>query len=81
MGSAGRSRREEGATAHWRRPEAYLDPGVRQACSALAQSAPDVVARGIARLAADLESGRWYDENRELLSLAEWDAGFRLIVG
>ena len=67
--------------AHWRRPEAYLDPGVRQACSALAQSAPDVVARGIARLAADLESGRWYDENRELLSLAEWDAGFRLIVG
>jgi SAM-dependent methyltransferase len=67
--------------AYWRRPEAYLDPVVRQACSALAQTSPEIVDRGIARLAADLESGRWHGRNRELLELAEWDAGFRLIVG
>ncbi|MGW4519701.1 class I SAM-dependent methyltransferase [Amycolatopsis sp. NPDC004378] len=66
--------------AYWRRPEAYLDPAVRQSCSALAQTAPDAVARGMARLRADLESGRWQAEHADLLDLPEWDAGFRLIV-
>jgi SAM-dependent methyltransferase len=66
--------------AHWRRPAAYLDPGVRRACSALAQSDPAAVDRGIRRLRADLDSGRWHEEHRDLLGLDEWDAGFRLIV-
>ncbi|WP_410670805.1 class I SAM-dependent methyltransferase [Amycolatopsis sp. cmx-4-68] len=66
--------------AHWRRPEAYLNPAVRRACSALAQTPPAAVARGIAKLRADLESGRWRAEHAELLELPEWDAGFRLIV-
>jgi SAM-dependent methyltransferase len=66
--------------AYWRRPEAYLDPAVRRSCSALAQTAPAAVDRGIARLRADLESGRWHLEHADLLDRAEWDAGFRLIV-
>jgi hypothetical protein len=66
--------------AYWRRPEAYLDPAVRRSCSALAQTAPAAVDRGIARLRADLASGRWRDEHADLLDLPEWDAGFRLIV-
>ncbi|MFB9682830.1 class I SAM-dependent methyltransferase [Amycolatopsis plumensis] len=66
--------------AYWRRPEAYLDPAVRRSCSALAQTAPEAVSRGIDRLRADLESGRWQREHAELLELPEWDAGFRLIV-
>ena len=66
--------------AYWRRPEAYLDPGVRRSCSALAQTAPAAVDRGLARLRADLESGRWHADHAELLDLPEWDAGFRLIV-
>ena len=66
--------------AYWRRPEAYLDPGVRQSCSALAQTDPAAVSRGIARLREDLESGRWHADHGELLELPEWDAGFRLIV-
>jgi SAM-dependent methyltransferase len=66
--------------AHWRRPEAYLDPAVRRSCSALAQTSPAAVSKGMARLRADLESGRWRAEHRELLDLEEWDAGFRLIV-
>jgi SAM-dependent methyltransferase len=66
--------------AYWRRPEAYLDPAVRRSCSALAQTAPAAVDRGIARLRADLESGRWHEEHTDLLDRAEWDAGFRLIV-
>ena len=66
--------------AHWRRPAAYLDPAVRRACSALAQTPPDAVSRGMARLRADLGSGRWHAEHAGLLDLPEWDAGFRLIV-
>ncbi|MEV5716431.1 class I SAM-dependent methyltransferase [Amycolatopsis mediterranei] len=66
--------------AFWRRPEAYLDPAVRRSCSALAQTAPEAVSRGMARLRADLESGRWHADHAELLDLPEWDAGFRLIV-
>ncbi|WP_236792119.1 class I SAM-dependent methyltransferase [Amycolatopsis sp. GM8] len=66
--------------AYWRRPAAYLDPGVRRACSALAQTDPDVVERGIRRLRRDLRSGRWHERHHDLLELDQWDAGFRLIV-
>ncbi len=66
--------------AHWRRPAGYLDPGVRQACSALAQTDPAAVERGIRKLRRDLDSGRWHERQRDLLELDEWDAGFRLIV-
>lgn len=66
--------------AYWRRPEAYLDPAVRQSCSALAQTPSEAVLRGIARLRDDLESGRWHEEHADLLDRTEWDAGFRLIV-
>jgi SAM-dependent methyltransferase len=66
--------------AYWRRPEAYLDPRVRRACSALAQTDPDAVERGIRRLAEDLRSGRWHEDHRDLPALDEWDAGFRLIL-
>lgn len=66
--------------AHWRRPSAYLDPDVRRTCSALAQAPPDAVDRGVARLRADLETGRWRDRHQDLLALDAWDAGFRLVV-
>lgn len=66
--------------AYWRRPAAYLDPRVRRSCSALAQTDPAAVERGIARLRRDLDTGRWRDDNRDLIALDEWDAGFRLIV-
>ncbi|HEX5115549.1 MAG TPA: methyltransferase domain-containing protein [Pseudonocardiaceae bacterium] len=66
--------------AYWRRPAAYLDPGVRDACSALAQTDRAAVDRGIRRLREDLRTGRWQADHRELLALDEWDAGFRLIV-
>lgn len=67
-------------TAYWRRPAAYLDPGVRRSCSALAQTAPEAVARGVDRLREDLDTGRWHEMHRDLLALDEFDAGFRLIV-
>jgi SAM-dependent methyltransferase len=66
--------------AYWRRPAAYLDPRVRRNCSALAQTDPDAVERGVCRLREDLKTGRWQERHRNLLDLDEWDAGFRLIV-
>ncbi|MFD9888675.1 class I SAM-dependent methyltransferase [Amycolatopsis sp. NPDC059027] len=66
--------------ANWRRPGAYLDPRVRQAASAFAQTPAAVVERGIARLRADLDSGRWHENNAELLGKDEYDAGFSLVV-
>jgi SAM-dependent methyltransferase len=66
--------------ANWRRPAAYLDPRIRQSCSALAQTNPDAVERGIRRLREDLDTGRWHEHHRDLLDLDEWDAGFRLMT-
>lgn len=66
--------------AHWRRPEAYLDAGVRRNCSALAQTDPTAVSRGIERLRGDLESGRWHERHSDLLSRDELDVGFRLVT-
>ena len=45
--------------AFWRRPAAYLDPEVRAAISAFCKLGESTLARGLARLRADLESGAW----------------------
>jgi SAM-dependent methyltransferase len=66
--------------AYWRRPAAYLDPRVRRTCSALAQTDPAAVDRGMRRLREDLDNGRWQEQHHDLLNLDQWDAGFRLIV-
>jgi SAM-dependent methyltransferase len=66
--------------AYWRRPEIYLDPVVRAGVSLLAQTGEDVIRPGIERLAADLDSGRWRERHESLLSLDEFDAGYRLVI-
>jgi SAM-dependent methyltransferase len=66
--------------AYWRRPEAYLDPAVRATCSGLALADPSVVARGVAALAADLESRAWHERHADLLASDSIDLGYRLIV-
>lgn len=66
--------------AFWGRPEAYLDAQVQQGMSWLAQLPPDVLARGAARLAADLRSGEWDRRHEHLRELDELDVGYRLIT-
>jgi SAM-dependent methyltransferase len=66
--------------AYWRRPKAYLDPGVRAGISVFALIDPAAVEDGLARLRRDLESGEWRRRNAELLELDELDAGYRLVV-
>ncbi|MGH3329397.1 MAG: methyltransferase domain-containing protein [Streptomycetales bacterium] len=66
--------------AYWRRPDAYLDPGVRAGISMLAQASSPSLADGLTRLADDLDSGRWRERHHALLQLDQLDAGYRLLV-
>jgi len=66
--------------AYWARPEAYLDSEVRASMSACSLLAPDEIATGVARLAADLASGRWDARYGHLRNLPHYDTGHRLIV-
>ncbi len=66
--------------AYWRRPERYLDPRVRASISTFAQVPDEQVDPGVARLAADLDSGAWADRHADLLQLDEVDYGYRLVV-
>jgi SAM-dependent methyltransferase len=65
--------------AFWRRPGAYLDPVVRANISSLARLT-ERSDGGLARLAADIESGRWATEHADLLDLDRLDVGYRLVV-
>jgi SAM-dependent methyltransferase len=66
--------------AYWCRPEAYLDPAVRANCSGLALADPAVVARGVAALEADLNSGEWHRRHADLVERTAIDLGYRLVV-
>jgi SAM-dependent methyltransferase len=66
--------------AFWRRPEAYLEPQVRAGISGFAMLDEVVVARGIARLKADLESGAWEERFGQVRSLESLDVCYRLLV-
>ncbi len=66
--------------AHWRHPEAYLDPDVRAGISTMAKRAPEELAPGLERLRRDLESGAWAERHADLLEREELDLGYRLLV-
>jgi SAM-dependent methyltransferase len=67
-------------SAYWRRPEAYLDPRVRAGTSVFSQVSSAAVDRAVDALGADLETGRWQERHRELLSMDELHLGFYLIT-
>jgi len=66
--------------AFWRRPEAYLNPAVRRGISVFAQLSRDEITRGLRRLAADLESGRWAAMHGDLKAMSELHLGYYLVV-
>jgi SAM-dependent methyltransferase len=67
------------AVALWSRPEAHLDPRVRRASSTWHRLDPRPVARALANLTADLESGEWDRRHGHLRELDELDVGLRLV--
>lgn len=64
--------------AYWRRPAAYLEPFIRSGSSSF-WAIGDCEA-GLQRLREDLESGAWDRRYADLLTLDDYDAGFRLVV-
>jgi SAM-dependent methyltransferase len=66
--------------AFWRRPAAYLDSTVQAGISLFTHVDPDLLRPGLARLAADLDSGRWQRTYADLLERDELDLGYRLVT-
>jgi len=66
--------------AYWCRPEAYLDPVVRAGISIFARIDPALVASGLDRLRAELDSGRWDEKYGHLRELDTYDVGHCLVV-
>ena len=64
--------------AYWRRPHAYLDPGVRSAISTFAKISN--VESGLRRLRSDLADGTWERRYGHLLRQSEPDLGYRLVI-
>jgi SAM-dependent methyltransferase len=66
--------------AFWRRPRAYLDPVVRAGISVFSQLDENHVARGIAALEKDLQSGAWERRHGDLLTLDELSLDYYVVV-
>jgi len=66
--------------AFWRRPAAYLDPGVRAGISTFPLMDPEERDEGLRRLAEDIDSGAWDARHSHLLERPELDLGYRLVV-
>lgn len=65
--------------AYWRRPEAYLDSRIRSGSSSF-WAIGNVADTGVQRLRQDLETGDWGRRYADVLTLDEYDAGYRLVV-
>jgi SAM-dependent methyltransferase len=64
--------------AYWRRPDAYLNDGVRSAISTFSKL--EEVSSGLQRLRLDLDAGEWHRRYGSALNVPELDLGYRLIV-
>lgn len=64
--------------AYWRRPEAYLDPSVRNSISVFSRL--DEVDCGLASLQSDLETGLWESRYGSVRKFETLDVGYRLLI-
>jgi SAM-dependent methyltransferase len=69
------------AAAYWRRPEQYLLPLARSNISAFARLDQGLIEPGMAQLQRDLASGVWLERHMDLLTMDQFDAGLRLVIG
>jgi SAM-dependent methyltransferase len=67
--------------AYYARPEAFLEADVRATQSGWVLTDPEAVARGVAKLADDLASGRWDERHGDLRRQPELIGAVRLVVG
>jgi SAM-dependent methyltransferase len=66
--------------AFWNRPEALLDPAVRASQSIWQLLGVGVEERIFERLACDLESGKWDEENGALREQSSYEGSLRLVI-
>jgi SAM-dependent methyltransferase len=66
--------------AFWRRPEAYINPEIRDNISVFRKLPREDVVGAVERLEADLDSGAWHARNAELLGREAYDVGLRVVV-
>lgn len=64
--------------AYWRRPEAYLDPGVRNAISTFSRISG--IQEGLTKLRNDIDDGIWCKKHKHLLERESLDLGYRLVA-
>ena len=68
------------ADAFYGRPEALLDPAVRNAQSAWSFVDDEAQARFVARLRADLDSGAWDERHGHLRTQPEFEGSIRILT-
>ena len=66
--------------SYWRRPRAYLDPGVRAGISVFHRLPGDEVSSAMGRLRDDLDDGSWAERYGDLCERPALDVGFRLAI-
>jgi SAM-dependent methyltransferase len=66
--------------AYWNRPEPLLDPTVRASQSIWQLIGPAAEAQIFDRLAADLDSGKWDEENGALRERDGYEGSLRLVI-
>ena len=64
--------------AFWKRPDAYLQPAIRQSISSFSKL--DRVEERIEKLRDDILSGKWNKRNHAILDKASLDLGYRLVT-
>lgn len=67
--------------AYYGRPEMFLDPAARLACSSWSLVPPEVVERFVAHLSADLASGEWDRRYGHWRDEPVFDGPLRLVIG
>ena len=67
-------------SAFWRRPEAYLDPNVREGISVFHRSDPDGVAEASSACARTSTAARGGGATPTSSSATSWTSGYRLLV-
>ncbi|MBI2798194.1 class I SAM-dependent methyltransferase [Candidatus Saccharibacteria bacterium] len=67
--------------AFWRRPQQYLNPRVRRNISAFARIGDRDLATAMQRLENDITTGRWSEQNADLVTAPEKDYGYVVISG
>jgi ubiquinone/menaquinone biosynthesis C-methylase UbiE len=63
----------------WRRPEIYLDPGMRACMSGFALADQNVVNEGVRMLQNDLDAGMWEKKHGYLRGADHFDLGYRFL--